>query len=69
MKVLVVLEGSPRPFLKGFAEVVFDGVDSLFTICVWPLCRAGLAHGSSSKFSKESFLKRRDLEGEFPGVV
>ena len=69
VKALVVLEGSPRPFLSCFAAVVFDGVASLFTICVWPLCRAGLAHGSSSKFSNESFLKRRDLEGEFPGVV
>ena len=70
VKVLVVLEGSLRPFLSGLAAVVIDeGVASLFTLCVWPLCNAGLAHGSSSKFSNESFLKRRDFEGVLPGEV
>lgn len=69
MNALVVLEGSLTPFLSGFAAVGFDdGVASLLTMCVWPLCRAGLAHGSSSRFSNESFLKRRDLEGELPEV-
>ena len=70
VKALVVLEGSLSPFLNGFAAVMFDeGVASLFTICVWPLCRAGLAHGSSSRFSNESFVRRRDLEEKLVGVI
>jgi hypothetical protein len=31
---------------------------------VWPLCNAGLAQGSASKFSRESCRSRRDLGGE-----
>jgi len=70
VKALVVLEGSPRPFLSGFAAVCLaDGVASLLTVWVWFLCNAGLAQGSSSRFSNESLRRRRDLEGELPGVV
>lgn len=70
VKALVVLEVSPRPFRIGLAAVgLDDGVASLITLWVWPLCIAGLAHGSSSMFSSESFLRRRDLAGELPGVV
>ena len=61
----MVREGSPNPFLSGFAAVGSDdGVASLLTMCVWPLCNAGLAHGSSSRASRESLRKRRDLVGE-----
>ena len=69
MKALVVLAGSLSPFLSGFAAVGFEeGVASLLTVWVWFLCNAGLPHGSSVIFSKESFRRRRDLEGELPGV-
>ena len=70
VKALVVRAGSLSPFLIGFAAVEVDaGVASLLTVWVWPLCKAGLDHGSSSRFSKESFLIRRDLGGELSGVV
>lgn len=71
MNVLVVLEGSISPFLSGLAVVAAweVGVASLLTSCVWPLCKAGLAQGSASRFSKESFRSRRDFPGELEGVV
>ena len=69
VKALVVRDGSVSPFLIGFAAVeADDGVASLLTVWVCPLWRAGLDHGSSSRLSSESFLIRRDLGGEFPGV-
>ena len=66
VKALVVLEGSTGPFLNGFAAVgLAEGVASLFTVWVWFLWSAGLPHGSSSKFSRESLRRRRDLGGEW----
>lgn len=66
VKALVVLEASIVPFINGRTAVVplADGVASFSTVCVWPLCNAGLAHGSASMLSKESFRRRRDFEGE-----
>lgn len=53
---------------KGLAAVIplVEGVASLFTetVCVCPLCSAGLPQGSASRFSSESLLSRRDLPGE-----
>lgn len=70
VKVLVVLVAPDAPLVKGRTAVgpLLDGVASFSTVCVWPLCSAGLAQGSASMFSKESFLKRRDLEGESRSV-
>ena len=69
VKALVVLAGSLSPFLNGFAAVEYEeGVASLLTVWVWFLWSAGLPQGSSLMFSSESFRRRRDLEGELPGV-
>ncbi len=65
MKALVVLAGPLGSFPIGLAAVVpFDGgVASFVTVWVWPLCIAGLPHGSLSRLSRESLRMRLDLEG------
>lgn len=54
VKVLVVLEGACAPLLiaRGSDPFVFGGFESW----LWPLCRAGLPHGSASGKSIEGFL-------------
>ena len=71
VNALVVLAGPFVPFPIGLAAVTpfDDGVASLFTVCVWPLCIAGLPHGSLSKLSKVSLGIRLDFEGVPAGVV
>ena len=70
VKVLLVRAGSARPLMSGFAAVIaLSGVASFWTSCVWPLCKAGAAHGSASRFSKESFRRRRDLLGDSEGEL
>ena len=71
VKALVVLAGPLVPFPIGLAAVTSfdDGVASLFTVRVWPLCIAGLPHGSLSKLSKVSLCMRLDFEGVPAGVV
>lgn len=64
----MVLDG---PFPTGLAVVTpFEaGVASLLTVCVWPLCIAGLPQGSASRFSRESLRSRLDLEDDEAGGV
>ena len=71
VKALVVLAGPLFPFPIGLAAVTpfDDGVASLFTVCVCPLCIAGLPHGSLSKLSREFFGMRLDFEGVLAGVI
>lgn len=69
VKALVVLAGPLVPVPRGLAAVTpFDGVASLATIWVCPLCIAGLPHGSLSRLSKESLRMRLDFEGVAAGV-
>ena len=70
VKALVVLPPAAAP-TKGLAAVTafVEGVASLRTgtVCVCPLCKAGLPQGSASKFSKESLPSRLDFGGDSSG--